>query len=187
MGRARRLFGCGLISAFLVMSSCGNEAQTGTDEKYDSLFLGFRLGMPRQAFYDTCWAYNRRKVFTHSTTNREVEYRLPDLLNAPVSMRFYPTFHEDKIYQMPIMISYEAWAPWNRRFKSDSLIKRLVPVYEKWYGEFQVVQHPQMGTVYYRMDGKRRINIYIKDDQFVRVLFTDMKLEKVLEKPASDG
>jgi hypothetical protein len=31
------------------------------------------------------------------------------------------------------------------------------------------------------MDGKRRINLFIKDDQFVQAIFTDMEVEKRLK------
>jgi hypothetical protein len=31
------------------------------------------------------------------------------------------------------------------------------------------------------MDGKRRINLFIKDDQFVQAIFTDMEVEKRLQ------
>jgi hypothetical protein len=31
------------------------------------------------------------------------------------------------------------------------------------------------------MDGKRRINLFIKDEQFVQAIFTDMEVEKRLK------
>jgi hypothetical protein len=180
------------ILFFLVLAtvgavlSCGEKPdQAGT--KYDSLFLGIYLGMEKQTFYDHCWEYNRRKIFTHGPTNQNVEYRLTAGLNSPVVMRFYPIFYQDRIFEMPVTFSYDSWAPWNRQFKSDSLIKQLVPLYEKWYGKFKVTDHPEMGRVYYRMDGKRRINLYLKDDQFVRAVYTDLKMEKELNEKAEQA
>lgn len=177
------LFGV-VVSAVLL--SCGGKSSKKEDPKYDSLFLGFHFGMERQAFYDHCWEYNRKKIFTHGPTNQTVEYYLPTELNSPVTMRFYPIFHNDKIFEMPATYHYDAWAPWNRQFKSDSLLKNIVPLYEKWYGKFQTTDHPEMGRVYYRMDGQRRINLYIKDDQFVRAVFTDLRVERELKKRAEE-
>jgi hypothetical protein len=57
-------------------------------------------------------------------------------------------------------------------------------LYKKWYGEeFKSLNHPTMGTIHYKMDGKRRINLFIRDDQFVEAVFTDLELEE--ERKAS--
>jgi hypothetical protein len=34
-----------------------------------------------------------------------------------------------------------------------------------------------MGKIYARIDGKRRINLFVKDDQFVQAVFTDLEVE----------
>lgn len=34
-----------------------------------------------------------------------------------------------------------------------------------------------MGKIYARIDGKRRINLFIRDDQFVQAVFTDLEVE----------
>jgi hypothetical protein len=88
---------------------------------------------------------------------------------------------------MPVTFEYEGWAPWNPAYKSDSLITRLVPLFENWYGPFQVTDHPKMGRVWYRIDGKRRINLYVMDDVFVRAVFTDLKIENELNKKAEEA
>ena len=78
-------------------------------------------------------------------------------------MRFYPDFYKDKIVDMPVMFSYEGWAPWNKQFHADSLMVKLLPLFKKWYGDdFKTLQHPAQGLVYYKMDGKRRINLIHK-------------------------
>jgi hypothetical protein len=102
-------------------------------------------------------------------------------------MRFYPTFYEDKIFEMPVTFTYESWAPWNRQYKSDSLLVNMLKVFKAWYGpDFKELNHRTMGKVYYKMDGKRRINLFIKDDQFVQAVFTDLKVEKQLKKLAEE-
>lgn len=150
-------------------------------DNYDSLFLGFYLGMERQAFFDHCWEYNRREVFTHGPGNRTVEYKIEGELASPVLMRFYPSFENDVIYEMPVLFSYEAWSPWNKQFHADSLMVGMLKVFKKWYGDdFKVLDHKTQGKVYYRIDNKRRINLFVRDDQYVQAVFTDLKVEKEL-------
>jgi hypothetical protein len=57
-------------------------------------------------------------------------------------------------------------------------------VFKKWYGDdFQTIDHKTMGKIYVRIDGKRRINLFIRDDQFVQAVFTDLEVEdQKLEK-----
>lgn len=150
--------------------------------KNDSLFLGISLGMEKKAFYDYCWEMNRKKVFKHGPTNQSVQYKLATELNSPVSMQFYPSFHDDRIYEMPVLFNYESWAPWNKEFAADTLFLKMVPLFKKWYGDdFQTLQHPTMGKIYYQMKGTRRINLFIRDDQFVQAVFTDLKVEKEIK------
>ncbi len=163
------------------LASCNN-LKSNERENYDSLFLGISLGMSRQEFYDHCWELNSQKVFTQGPTNQSVEYKLTELKD-PVYMRFYPSFHNDKIYEMPVLFMYESWAPWNRQFASDTLLVNMLKVFKRWYGEdFKVLDHETMGKVYYKIDKKRRINLFIKDDQFVQAVFTDLKVEKQIKE-----
>lgn len=179
----------GVIPAFMLMAviiSCTGSRKEN-NLKYDSLFLGISLGMESKAFYDHCWEYNRRKIFTHGPANQNVEYKLVDGINSPVSMRFYPTFYKGKIFEMPVTFTYEGWAPWNRQYQSDTLLVNMLKVFKNWYGpDFKELNHHTMGKVYYKMDGKRRINLFIKDDQFVQAVFTDLKVEKELKKLAEE-
>jgi hypothetical protein len=175
--------GFALIIGLMSCDRLKNE-RAADARKTDSLFLGISLGMEQKAFYDYCWEQNKNKVFTHGPTNQNVEYKLVnDLLKEKVTMRFYPTFNEGKIFEMPVTFTYESWAPWNRRFWADSLLTKMLPVFKEWYGpDFKQLTHPTMGTVYYKIDGKRRINLFRKDDQFVQAVFTDLKVEKKLKE-----
>ena len=59
----------------------------------------------------------------------------------------------------------------------------MLVVFKRWYGEdFKVLEHKTMGTVYYKMDGKRRINLFKRDDQFVEAVFTDLEVEKSIKE-----
>lgn len=179
----RMIFYCFVVGCGAMISSCGGMGSASDEKKYDSLFLGMYLGMDKKAFYDHCWELNRLKVFSHGPTNTSVEYKLASELNEPVLMRFYPSFYKDKIVDMPVTFSYEAWAPWNKQFQSDSLMVKILPLFKKWYGEeFKTLQHPAQGLVYYKMDGNRRINLFIRDDQFVQAVFTDLRLERERKK-----
>lgn len=175
---------CCVTVSFLGCSNGGFEAQN----KNDSLFLGFSLGMGRQAFFDYCWEQNKKKNFKHGPGNRSVEYRLVDVLDQPVAMRFYPSFHDDKIFEMPVTFSYEAWAPWNKQYWADTLLIKMLPVFKQWYGDdFKKLDHPTMGVVYYKIDGRRRINLFKRDDQFVQAVFTDLKVEKELKEAHAES
>jgi hypothetical protein len=175
----KRIFYVVVAATAIGAFSCNSEGSKGT-KNTDTLFLGMSLGMGKQEFYDYCWKMNKEKKFTHGPQNKEVEYVLIDeSLRRPVMMRFYPNFHEEKIYEMPVVFSYDAWAPWNREFQSDSLMVEMLDVFKRWYGtEFKVIQHPTQGDVYVRRDDNRRINLFIRDDQFVQAVFTDVKVEK---------
>jgi hypothetical protein len=180
--RTRQILFIGLIlfSGMLLAACDGIRSNIGsTARDYDSLFLGISLGMDKKAFYDHCWELNRQKVFSQGPQNQEVQYLLEHELDAPVYMRFYPSFYHDKIIDMPVLFSYEAWAPWNKQYSSDSLFSKVLTLFEKWYGgDFKVLDHKTMGKVFYKFDGKRRINIFIRDDQNVQAVFTDMELAK---------
>ena len=179
-----RVFGFSVlvVLAASVMFSCDGRFGASHKRNYDSLFLNIHLGMDQKAFYDYCWELNRQKVITHGPTNQNIEYHLTELSN-PVIMRFYPSFYEGKINEMPVTFAYEAWAPWNRQFQSDTLLNNMLNVFKKWYGDdFKVIEHRTMGKVYYKMDGYRRINLFIRDDQFVQAVFTDMRVAKKLKE-----
>lgn len=172
-----------IIIALLI--SCNGTSKEKEQRKYDSLFLGFSLGMEKKAFYDLCWENNKKGLFTHGPTNQSVEYLLTKETKNNVIMRFYPTFENEKVFEMPVTFTYEAWAPWNRQFQSDSLLIDMIHVFKKWYGDdFQVLKHKTMGIIYARIDGKRRINLFIKDDQFVQAVFTDLQVEEGLKEKA---
>ncbi len=173
----------GVLAIAWIFLSMGCNGLRSKKQNYDSLFLGFSLGMEKKAFYDLCWEYNRKKMLTHGPTNQNVEYKLEGITKSSVNMRFYPTFEKDKIYEMPVTFTYEGWAPWNRQYQSDSLLQDMVGVFKKWYGDdFKTLDHATQGKIYYKFDGKRRINLFIKDDQFVQAVFTDMEVDEQLKE-----
>ena len=145
---------------------------------YDSLFLNYRLGMSRQAFYDSSWALNRRGVVMQGPRNENVQFKLPDALPFEATMLFYPDFHAGSVFQMRVAFSYDGWAPWAPRLSSDSLLVDVVHLLETWYGEgfFEV---SEIGWV--KVDGNRRIVASKRSDMDVAVVFTDLIRTRAME------
>ena len=82
----------------------------------------------------------------------------------------------------PVTYTYDSWAPWNKEYSSAALLPKILESYKATYGgDFKVVNDRYQGKIYYRMDGKRRINLFIKDEQFVQAIFTDMEVEERLK------
>lgn len=176
-----------LFTAIVFFQSCDTKLLPtfGDDlSKSDSLFLGFHLGMAQKDFFDQCTELNKEQKITQGpggTTN--VEYRIVDGYESEVSMRFFPTFIDEKIFEMPVTYSYIAWAPWNRQYWAENLLDEVLEKYKVIYGEdFKLIDHPTQGKVHYKMDGIRRINLFVKDEQFVQAVFTDLKVEKRLKE-----
>ncbi|MEY3643437.1 MAG: hypothetical protein RLZZ207_131 [Bacteroidota bacterium] len=151
--------------------------------KTDSLFLGFNLGMAQKDFFDQCTELNKQQKITQGpggTTS--VEHKIKGTYGADVSMRFFPTFIKKQMYEMPVTYTYDSWAPWNKEYSSTVLLPKILESYKATYGgDFKVVNDRYRGKIYYRMDGKRRINLFIKDEQYVQAIFTDMEVEERLK------
>jgi hypothetical protein len=155
------------------------ERELASGERYDSLFLGLSLGMTSKAFFGACWEMNKQGLVRQGSNNTSVAYAMGDQLPYSAMMDFYPEFHEDKIVEMPVMVRYDAWSPWNRRLWSDSLQVDLVGLLEEWHGPgFLRVEHPERGALYVKMDGNRRIAVALMDDQYVKVQYTDMSVDR---------
>lgn len=151
-------------------------------ERYDSLFLGLKLGMTDEEFYKKCWEMNKQGLIRQGTGNTTVLYKMYDF-GEKVDMNFYPNFKDNKIYEMPTQYNYSGWSPWTKHLFADSLQLKILKKYEEWYGPgFIKVEHGYFGAAYIKVDGNRRITIYKKDDQFVGAIFTDLLIEKTLKK-----
>ena len=153
--------------------------------RYDSLFMGLYFGMNEDEFFDVCWDLNREGLVRQAMDNRSVEYRMKDELKFPATMNFYPVFADDKIWQMKVSFIYDGWAPWNQEQSASNLALDVKRWYEKTYGNgFITVTHPFRGEAYTKIDGNRRITIYIENDQLVWAIFTDMSSDAAKELEA---
>jgi hypothetical protein len=158
------------------------EQEAATGKRYDSLFLGMKLGMERKEFYDQCWKLNKQQLIMQGPSNMSVEYKINEL-KEPALFRFYPNFYKDKVYEMPGSFSYDSWAPWNKHLFADSLLEDVKTLLEKWYGEgFIKVSRKDGKFAYVKVNGNRRISLYTVSDQYVHAIFTDLTVEKEAEE-----
>ena len=159
--------------------------ELATGARVDTLFLSYALGMPKQAFFDSSWALNRRGLVMQGPQNQNVQYKLPDALPYPATMLFYPDFHADRIFQMRVRFGYDDWAPWAKRLSSDSLESDVVALLERWYGK-GFFEHDATGTAlaprrqFVKVDGNRRILVMKYSDREVLAIITDMLAEKAM-------
>jgi len=178
-----------ILGLFVLCGCSGNDQYTelarrelATGVRKDSLFLGFKLGMTKKEFYGRAWELNKEHVVKNGGRNMSVEYHFDDL-KKPAVMNFYPTFYENKIYQMPVVVKYDAWAPWNRNLYADSLQQDLLRLFKKWYGkDFIKVHDKKKGLIYIKVDGNRSIAILQENDMYVDVLFTDLITQKKMKE-----
>ncbi len=141
----------------------------------DSLFLGLSFGMTDEEFFDHCWKMNRDSLVKQGMANMSVQYDLNEELEYPATMNFYPVFDSSKIVEMPVRFLYNGWAPWNKELSASNLALDVKRWFEEVYGKgFITVAHPTKGEAYTRIDGNRRITIYIENDLYVWAVFTDM-------------
>jgi hypothetical protein len=143
--------------------------------RYDSLFMGLYLGMPEKDFYTHCWKLNRKGLIKQGSNNTTVQYITRNELRFPATMDFYPKFLNGKISEMPVRFTYTGWAPWNRELSSEKLQADVLNWYRKIYGGgFIEVRHEKKGSAFVKVNGNRRISLFIKDDMSVWAVFTDL-------------
>lgn len=148
--------------------------------RQDSLVLGIYFGKTRDEFYGKCFDLNRDSLVTEGPNGATVQYLFTDstVHDQPVPMRllFIPQFDEnDIINEMNFEFSYVAWAPWNDQFHSDKLILKVQQLLMEWYkGNAFVMAEINGQETPVKVDGNRRMIVYIKDAQNVVVKVQDI-------------
>jgi hypothetical protein len=172
-----------IVMSALIMGGCTPGAryehrlkrELASGVRYDSLFMGLSFGMTEDEFFDRCWEMNREKLVKQGISNQSVQYEMKKELKYPATMDFYPVFGDKGIIEMPVRFIYDGWAPWNKELSASNLAKDVRSWYEHTYGKgFITVEHPFKGEAYVKIDGNRRITIYIENDLYVWAIFTDM-------------
>ena len=191
MSRSILLLGLCTSLFFVCTIGCKHEYQKKLDqelasgERNDSIFLDMHLGMHKKAFYDRCWKLNKEGLIRQGDRNNTVQFNM-NINEKKAIVNFFPDFHEDRIYQMPVTYRYQDWSPWLKHFWSDTLQLELVDIYKTTFGDdFMEIEHPKLGKAFVQVDGNRRISIYKKGDQDVRVIFTDLLIEPKVPKNTS--
>lgn len=148
--------------------------------RQDSLLLSIRFGDTRNEFYGKCFDLNKQRLVTQGPGNTSVQYLFTDsaVHKKPIQMRllFYPEYDEkEAIVEMDMELSYPGWAPWNRALQSDSLKVKAMQLLMHWYGgnEF-VTANVNDKPMSVKVDGNRRVLIYIKDAQSVAIKVQDI-------------
>lgn len=157
------------------------ERELSRNVRYDSIFLGVHFGMIRKDFYTSCWELNKKGLIMQGPGNLSVQYELDTTqLKSKAFMRFYPNFQDDKLSEMPVEFTYEAWAPWNQHLSADSLLIDVKNLFERWYGgTFTLFENPEKNLkIWARVDGNRRIRLYVKNISTVKAEFVDLTVKK---------
>jgi hypothetical protein len=155
-----------------------NELDKGV--RMDSVIFGINLGDTRDEFYGKCFDLNKQQLVTQGPKGATVQYLFVDSLihETPTSLRllFIPAFDErDIIKEMNLEFSYTAWSPWNAELQSDKLIEKVQGILMNWYkGNSFVMVKLDEQLLPVKVDGNRRLMIYIKDEQNVVVKVHDI-------------
>jgi len=183
-----------LISIFLMIAflffGCTQKAkydrklkqELASGIRNDTLFMGIYFGMGQKEFYTHCWKLNQKGLIRQGLRNTTVEHILKDELKYPATMNFYPEFAQTRIFEMPVRYVYNGWAPWNTKLSADSLQVQVLKWYEKLYGKgFMEVKHSKRGIAFVKLDGNRRISIFMENETYVWAVFTDMLVDRKLK------
>ena len=185
--KSRLIFLLTVIASVIVLCGCSPRAkyerrlkqELASGARFDTLFMGFYFGMPEKEYYVHCWNLNKKGFIRQGENNTTVLYELKDELKFPAAMNFYPRFVQGKIYEMPVRLTYKGWAPWNKTLSSENLEIDVLNWYEKLYGKgFIEVKHPERGSAFVKVDGNRRITIFIENELNVWAIFTDLTVKK---------
>lgn len=159
--------------------------EPASGKRADSLFLGIYFGMTPKQFYLHCWQLNKEGILTGDNTNAVLYHLQNGELNHDATMNFYPAFQNNRIYKMAATFNYDGWAPWNKNLMADSLQQSVIKLFKKWYpggNPFLEINDNERGTIYVKVDGNRRITVGKYDDMKVKVDYTDLLTEQVMNK-----
>ncbi len=144
----------------------------------DSLFLGMNLGMRADTFFNLCRRLNNDGIIRDGidVTAMTVSYQLNKKeFKSPAAMNFFPKFKDTTMLEMGISFTYDGWAPWNEEMKASKLLPEVKTLLEKWYGGgFFSIGKKQGEKVWVKIDGNRRILLFVADDHRVRTLIADL-------------
>ncbi|WP_194975536.1 hypothetical protein [Aquiflexum lacus] len=155
------------------------ETELASGKVFEDLFLDIQFGMDRKTFYGTCWEHNKNGILTNGAHYLQILYH-PELPSGKkVNMHFYPKFEENKLYYMPIELTYTDWFPTNDAYSNDKLMEDTVGLLENWFGTgfFPVSNKAKTVTAQVKIDGNRHVRVFKKDIKTVRVEILDLRIK----------
>jgi hypothetical protein len=144
--------------------------------RYDAFVEGLQLGMTRNEYFDLCLRKNHEGMFTNGLGNR-VQYKM-NSNKQEINLLFQPDYFEDKIFQFSAEARYVAWSPWNTELTPERLVEDLKEIFKELYGgnEFLMIKGGTDAKAWTKIDGNRRITIWIYDEGIAKVLVRDLTI-----------
>jgi hypothetical protein len=184
-----------LFGSFILLSILGNSCSTPEQRyqrlekkelaktgRYDSLFMGIHFGMTQPDFRDYCFEQNIAGLYKQGGQKSLgwVECKLPDALDYPAAINFYPEFEDDLITGLNAAIYYDQHATFKDGiFEIDSLLFDVIDWADQTYGgECFEIRSPVFykEDVHVKITGNRRITIYPDiSGQMINLWYVDMK------------
>lgn len=181
----------GLIGLVLMgLSACDSpekqykrleKKELAKNERYDSLFFGIHFRMSNQDFRDYCYQMNLEGKFKQGGLRNFswVACALPDQMDYPAAINFYPEFTNDTITGMNASIYYDNATFHDGIFETDSLLLDVLKLTDHWYGAgYSRIKSPffYKEDVYVKIKGNRRITILPDlSGQMINLWYVDLK------------
>jgi hypothetical protein len=176
-----------IITLTLLVSGCFQsdytklvKSELAKGIRMDSLVFGINFGDTNDEYFGKCFDLNKQHLVTNGPNSGTVQYFFSDSLvhDKPTSIRmlFIPVFDKDnKIIEMNLEFSYPSWAPWTEEYQSDKLKEKVLQLLMLRYKGNEFVRATINGKEYpIKLDGNRRMVVYIKDEQNVVVKIQDI-------------
>lgn len=160
--------------------------------RMDSVVFGINLGDTSDEYFGKCYDLNQQHLVTAGPNSGTVQYLFTDSLfheqPTPMRMLFIPVFDKNNIIiEMNLEFSYPGWAPWNEQYHSDTLKEKVLKMLMHGYKGNDFVTATIKGNDYpIKLDGNRRMIVYIKDEQNVVVKIQDILHPKYRHSITSD-
>lgn len=155
------------------------KAELAKGIRKDSVLLGIYLGESRNDFYGKCFDLNKQQIATEGA-GYSIQYLFTDSLvhknPTPIKLLFVPAFDDKNVItNIDLNFSYQGWSPWNEHLFADTLKTKMMDLLMHWYGGNKfVIANVDGKEIPVKVDGNRRILVYVRDEQSVVVRVQDI-------------